>query len=648
MRKEQPSGKTQSSGKNADAAAQRGKRVYKARPTPGTPAAPRPPRASAIPAISDDANTPPQQPVRPAGAAVPGGTPAAGQPPQAATPPQAGQNGAPATESAQRPARQPYHAAGDPAQRYPHRAAAKGNGATGFAGIKQFFAGRKKLNIAIAALAMVLVALVIVGLALPNGADVTPADPSAASQARASAVPSQDPYDKDANSLPVAQLIGTILPESEDAGVQYVEDTLFLGDSNTERMIGYRDITHATLANCIGIESMGIQSFTSLCCVRFKGIANPVTMPEAVALMQPRRVVITFGTNNAGGLSAASFIDYYRAALEAIEKAYPYTDIIIGAVPPLDKIHEHTSLSMTAIDQFNIALAQLAEEMGHKFLNWSEALKDPATGYCKANYTLGDGVHLTRDAMEAMFTYLRTHSYPSEDRRPKPLKDIPERDGSMSNIITSDAAAASKSASSSAALTQVTFSAGKGGTLQSGGALGGSFCFEAAVGKTTPGVTAVPDEGYQFDFWTVSIGSIPDASSPTIAGFAVPSGVDMSIGVSIVANFKKLPASEKEPDPTTAPPSATTAPPSATTAPPSTTTEVPSATTAPPSTTTEVPSVTTAPPSSSATEPPATTSLPETPTTSATETPETTTSPETPGDPAEEGKTGEDGGQDTP
>ena len=36
-----------------------------------------------------------------------------------------------------------------------------------------------------------------------------------------------------------------------------------------------------------------------------------------------------------------------------------------------------------AIDEFNKALADLAKEDGYRFLNSSEALKDPATGFAE-------------------------------------------------------------------------------------------------------------------------------------------------------------------------------------------------------------------------------------------------------------------------
>ncbi|MDL2325070.1 SGNH/GDSL hydrolase family protein [Ruminococcaceae bacterium OttesenSCG-928-A16] len=399
-------------------------------------------------------------------------------------------------------------------------------------------------------------------------------------------------YDQTANSLPVSQLGSTILGLTEDAGAEYVEETLFLGDSNTARMLSYRDITNVTLANSIGVEGMGIQAVPTLACAKFKG-SSMVTMPAAVKIMQPRRVVITFGTNNAGGMSEESFIAAYKTALDAIYEAYPYTDIIIGAVPPIARVHMNEGLSMTAIDKYNLALAKLAEQEGYKFLNWTEALKDPATGFCKEGYVLSsDGIHISRTGMEAMFTYLRTHSYITEDTRPKPLAAIPAREGTLPSVVSKDPTATSKSDSSSASsngVANVVFSASEGGTIQINGQTFTSTSFEVALGGTCPNATAVANEGYQFAYWACSVGQL-NPNNPTLSGFKVFSTVKAGDTVTVTAVFTKIPVSSVVPPPATSlpvtsPPASVpveSTPPPASEAPPASVAPPPPASVAPP------------------------------------------------------------------
>ena len=46
-----------------------------------------------------------------------------------------------------------------------------------------------------------------------------------------------DDYDASAGVLDKKKFDGTVLEETEDAGIKYVESTLFLGDSNTARFL---------------------------------------------------------------------------------------------------------------------------------------------------------------------------------------------------------------------------------------------------------------------------------------------------------------------------------------------------------------------------------------------------------------------------
>ena len=241
-------------------------------------------------------------------------------------------------------------------------------------------------------------------------------------------------YDKDAYSIDEDRYKDTLLLEGEDLGEEYIDETLFIGDSNTVRMMNYG---FTSLENTLAVTGMGIQSVESLKCIEFEGYAGPVTIPEAVKLMQPKRVIITYGTNNAGGMPTETFIKKYREVIGILNDAYPYADIIINSVPPFHKVNKYPSLSMKVIDEYNAALADMADEMGLKFLNTASVLKDPATGFAKDECTVNDGIHITKAGFEAMFEYIRTHGYVTEDTRPKPLAAVPVQKGTV-YVISSD------------------------------------------------------------------------------------------------------------------------------------------------------------------------------------------------------------------
>ena len=232
-------------------------------------------------------------------------------------------------------------------------------------------------------------------------------------------------YDATKNTIDQGKFSATVLPETEDAGQEYIDTTLFLGDSNTARM--YRVFDYCSYDNAIGSVGMSARSLQNYACVKFSGYGSYVTMPQAVALMQPRRVIVTFGTNDLDpNYSATAFAENYRAGLQAIADAYPAADIIVNAIPPLGRSHSNASLTQSQVDEYNKAIVEMCDANGWKFLNSAEALKDAATGYAKEGYVeSSDGIHLTRAAMDALFTYIRTHSYITEDTRPA-LTSVPE------------------------------------------------------------------------------------------------------------------------------------------------------------------------------------------------------------------------------
>ena len=354
--------------------------------------------------------------------------------------------------------------------------------------------------------------------------DATPSATSETAEAAATAAPAATPA---TSAEPVCAEVGTILPETADAGHSYVDETLFIGDSNTARYLLYANETgtaFTSLNNNIGVVSMGVGSITSLKCEKFKGSSAMYTVPDAVAMLKPKRIIICYGTNNLSGSStdATNYIKTYLQGLQAIQTAWPYCDIIVSAIPPLDRQRENTNLTMTQVDAYNAALVQMCEENGFKFLNSAEVLRDDATGWAKTDYTLSDGVHLSKTAVTAYFDYVRTHAYITEDRRPQPLGSLPQPDGVPANLITSDPIAVR------GAKVPLEFVATNGGKVS------GSTSQLVKKGGTASAVTAVADEGFVFAGWTASSGG--SYSSATIS-FTMPQNADAG-GVVLTAHFK--------------------------------------------------------------------------------------------------------------
>lgn len=293
---------------------------------------------------------------------------------------------------------------------------------------------RSKMYLVLALCSVMLLVSVGISLVLIGGIDLDGADAQSVSTVDSASMVVESGYNKEENTIDTQAYTSTILEQSADAGDSYVDETLFLGDSNTARM--YRMFDYCSYDNAIGSVGMTAKSLVTFACVQVSTSSGYITMPQAVAKLQPRRVILTFGTNDLNpGYKAADFVKNYRTGIEAIVTAYPSVDIIVNAIPPIGQQHSNQSLTQTQVDEYNKALVEMCQEKGWKFLNSAEVLKDSVTGYAKSGYVeTSDGIHLTRTAMDALFNYIRTHSYITEDDRPA-LTTIPKHTGDKDAVV---------------------------------------------------------------------------------------------------------------------------------------------------------------------------------------------------------------------
>lgn len=312
-----------------------------------------------------------------------------------------------------------------------------------------------------------------------------------------------------------------LLTETADAGTDYLNDTLFLGDSNTVRLYNNGLIS---LQQFCAKEGIGTQVALNEGIITFKKDSNHYTIPQAVAMMKPRRVVMTFGTNDTG-MEVPDFIAHYTALIQAIQQSYPYTDIIVNTVPPVPADHSnYPHMDQAKIDDFNMALLEMCEQLGVRFLNSAEALKG-SDGYGIADYYTSGDIHLKSAGLKAVLNYLRTHALQTEDRRPD-TNNIPTRTmeyvsnpssavAAPSSEAVSSSESQAESASSSESSSSESTSENKkfeahyrvdkngGGTLSVGNDTGNSsVTYTVTDPDKSITVTAVPAEGHVFVKWS--------------------------------------------------------------------------------------------------------------------------------------------------
>lgn len=301
-----------------------------------------------------------------------------------------------------------------------------------------------------------------------------------------------DSYDPDL--YPVDTSLEAVLKDAS-ADDSYITSSLFVGDRTA---LALQKDGRITLDQYAGKEDLKISNFLKESCVAFEDDANTYTIPQAIAKMKARRVYVMIGSNDVdGSVTVDEFMNDYKQALQNIKNSYSYCDLIACAIPPVVKDSENAAQTQTLIDQFNQAIAEACNEMGYKYLNLSEVLKD-SKGYAEASYVDTSAGTLNAAGANAVLEYVKSHAYQTDDTRPD-TDDIPKRAAQ---------AASGSSASPTPSATPTKFTANYAvedsakGTLTGNGKTGVSSLEIQAESGAHVSVTAVPAEGYTFYKWS--------------------------------------------------------------------------------------------------------------------------------------------------
>lgn len=301
-----------------------------------------------------------------------------------------------------------------------------------------------------------------------------------------------DSYDPDL--YPVDTSLEAVLKDAS-ADDSYITSTLFVGDRTA---LALQKDGRITLDQYAGKEDLKISNFLKESCVAFEDDANTYTIPQAIAKMKARRVYVMIGSNDVdGSVTVDEFMNDYKQALQNIKNSYSYCDLIACAIPPVVKDSENAAQTQTLIDQFNQAIAEACNEMGYKYLNLSEVLKD-SKGYAEASYVDTSAGTLNAAGANAVLEYVKSHAYQTDDTRPD-TDDIPKRAAQ---------AASGSSASPTPSATPTKFTANYAvedsakGTLTGNGKTGVTSLEIQAESGAQVSVTAVPAEGYTFYKWS--------------------------------------------------------------------------------------------------------------------------------------------------
>ena len=196
------------------------------------------------------------------------------------------------------------------------------------------------------------------------------------------------------------------LPENEKVPVSYFDDAIFFGDSISTGIPLYNVMPNAKVVAFTGIGTFNVA--TKECIMTNDG--RKTLLDAAKEYGDKAKVYIMLGGN---GLASdkESFIADYRAFLQQVKGQYPNAVIYIQTMTPVtDDAHKtYPSVSNAIIEEYNLAIQDMAKAEGLPFLDVASALMDEK-GRLPAQASPVDGMHFSAEYYAKWFAYLRTHT----------------------------------------------------------------------------------------------------------------------------------------------------------------------------------------------------------------------------------------------
>ncbi len=208
------------------------------------------------------------------------------------------------------------------------------------------------------------------------------------------------------------------LPETSDMGQEYINRITFLGESTTYGLARYGLVAEEKLwtgASCPNgiVKNAGTLSLSpSIDQTRifYSPTNEAITIGEAMRRDKPEILIITLGLNNgAAYYSEEEFKHCYGVLLQAARDACEQTTIVLQSLFPVARSCTIKAFTPERISLCNLWIRELAFEYELYYLDTASILKDEHGYLFPAYDNGGDGIHLNKEGLTEVLTYIRTH-----------------------------------------------------------------------------------------------------------------------------------------------------------------------------------------------------------------------------------------------
>ena len=205
-----------------------------------------------------------------------------------------------------------------------------------------------------------------------------------------------------------AQVFIPLLDETDPVGDEYFDDALFIGDSLTYGLYGYRIIPNAAFVSSVGINLGSMHTSESFALAD----GSEGTLMQALAEQNnPQKIYIMMGTNGINWLPFETMLEQYGQLIDQVQDLFPTAIIYIQSLAPTTYTAgvNQPGLARESIGAFNAELLTLATQQHAYYLDVYAALADE-NGYLPEEYAGADGVHFSATLYQQWYAYAAAHT----------------------------------------------------------------------------------------------------------------------------------------------------------------------------------------------------------------------------------------------
>ncbi len=207
---------------------------------------------------------------------------------------------------------------------------------------------------------------------------------------------------------------GTLLtlPDTSDAGQEYIDKLTFLCDSS---FIGVRD--YGLLSGGTGTYQVWGTSSGSLrvsdlltATIVYPSDKSEIAIADAAMIAKPPVLVIVVGQDGLNGVDENSFKACYSGMITSIKSASPDTKIICCSISSVGPNYTGADgLSTIIVSDANDWIREVCESTGVYFTDSAKAVGD-GTGAVLSSYLSSNGKTLNSSGITEILNHLRTHA----------------------------------------------------------------------------------------------------------------------------------------------------------------------------------------------------------------------------------------------